>query len=137
MVTMAGMDVKAIRRIERPEATRLAETEIARFADALEALDRADWSRPTANTLWDVRATAGHVLGMIETFTSFRNLVRDVRAGSKKAGDGPQVDGITAHQVEITADLSPGQLIERLRAAGPLNARWRARRRLLRRVPLK
>jgi uncharacterized protein (TIGR03083 family) len=134
---MAAMDVGAIPRIERPEATALAEAEIARFADALEALDPDDWTRPTANTLWDVRAMAGHVLGMTETFTSLRNLMSNMRAGSKLAGDGPQVDGMTAHQVEITRHLTPAQVVERLRAAGPVNARWRARRRLLRRMPMK
>jgi len=131
------MDVGAIPRIERPEATALAEAEIARFADALEALDPDDWTRPTANTLWDVRAMAGHVLGMTETFTSLRNLMSNMRAGSKLAGDGPQVDGLTAHQVEITRHLTPAQVVERLRAAGPVNARWRARRRLLRWMPMK
>jgi uncharacterized protein (TIGR03083 family) len=134
---MAAMDVGAIPRIERPEATALAEAEIARFADTLEALDPDDWTRPTANTLWDVRAMAGHVLGMTETFTSLRNLMSNMRAGSKRAGDGPQVDGVTAHQVEITRHLTPAQVVERLRAAGPANARWRARRRLLRRMPMK
>ena len=137
MATVTRVDVATIKRIARPEATALAASEVARFAEALAALEPDDWSRPTANTLWDVRAMAGHVLGMTETFTSVRSLMRDMRAGSKKAGDGPQIDGLTAHQVEITAGLSPAELIERLRAAGPVNAQWRARRRLLRRMPMK
>ena len=132
-----AVDVSTIQPIARPEATRLAQTEIERFADALERLDGDEWALPTANHLWDVRAMAGHVLGMTETFTSFRRLARDMRAGSKLAGDGPQVDGLTAHQVAITNDLSHTELIARLRAAGPRNARWRARRRVLRAAPLK
>jgi uncharacterized protein (TIGR03083 family) len=134
---MGAVDVSTISRIERPEATALAEAEVARFADALESLAPEDWTRPTANMLWDVRAMAGHVLGMTETFTSLRNFLRDMRAGSKRAGDGPQVDGLTAHQVEITRGLTPAQVIERLRAAGPVSARWRARRRLMRRMSMK
>lgn len=134
---MDAVDVTTIVPIARPEATELARTEVARFAEALEALDPDDWARPTANTLWDVRAMAGHVLGMTETFTGFRRLARDMRAGSKRKGDGPSVDGLTAHQVDITAGLSTDELIARLRAAGPANARWRARRRLLRLAPLK
>ena len=134
---MGAVDVASIPTLERPEATRLAEAEVARMVEALEALDDDDWSRPTANHLWDVRAMAGHVLGMTETFTSLRRLARDMRVGTKKAGDGPQIDGLTAHQVEITSHLSPAELIERLRAAGPVSARWRARRRLLRLAPLK
>jgi uncharacterized protein (TIGR03083 family) len=131
-----AVDVSTIHPIVRPEATRLAQTEIERFADALETLDDDEWALPTANDLWDVRAMAGHVLGMTETFTSFRRLARDMRAGSKLAGDGPQVDGLTAHQIAITTELSHAELIARLRAAGPRNARWRARRRLVRAAPL-
>jgi hypothetical protein len=131
MMTSTGdpvdaVDVSTIQPIVRPEATRLALTEIERFADALETLDDSEWALPTANHLWDVRAMAGHVLGMTETFTSFRRLARDMRAGSGLAGDGPQVDGLTAHQMAITTELSHAELSARLRAAGPRNARWRA-----------
>ena len=80
---------------------------------------------------------AGHVLGMTETFSSFGHLIRDMRAGSKQRGDGPQIDGLTAHQVALAADLSTSELISRLRAAAPAAARWRARRRLLRLVSMK
>jgi uncharacterized protein (TIGR03083 family) len=131
------VDVTTIRRIERPEAAVLAETEVARYVEALEALDDDDWAEPTANTLWDVRAMSGHVLGMTETFTSLRNVIRDMRAAEKLKGDGPQVDGLTAQQVRITADLTTSELIERLRAAGPKNARWRGSRKLLRNGRLK
>ena len=132
-----AVDVATIQPIVRPEATRLAQTETERFADALETLDDDEWALPTANHLWDVRAMAGHVLGMTETFTSLRRLARDMRAGSKLAGDGPQIDGVTAHQVAITAELSHAEIVARLRAAGPRNARWRARRRVLRAGPMK
>jgi uncharacterized protein (TIGR03083 family) len=134
---VGAIDVRDIAPIARPEATALAEAEVARFADALEALDEGDWALPTANTLWDVRAMAGHVLGMTETFTSYRNVVRDMIAAERLKGDGPQVDGLTAQQVALTAPLSTTELVTRLRAAGPRNARWRARRRFLRAAPLK
>jgi uncharacterized protein (TIGR03083 family) len=133
----AAVDVTTIRRIERPEATALAEAELLRCADALEALDPGDWSKPTANHLWDVRAMAGHILGMAETFTGMRKLIGVMRAGEKLKGDGPSVDGMTAHQVAITADLSTTELVERLRAAGPESAQWRGSRRLLRNGSLK
>ena len=57
---------------------------------------------------------AGHVLGMTETFTGYRNLVRDMRAAEKLKGDGPQVDGLTAQQVAFTAGLTTTELIGRL-----------------------
>jgi uncharacterized protein (TIGR03083 family) len=131
------VDVATIARIQRPEAARLAEAELLRFADALEALGADDWSKPTANHLWDVRAMAGHTLGMAETFTSFRNVARDMRAAGKLKGDGPQVDGLTAQQVQRTADLSTTELIGRLRGAASVNARWRAARRIMRAAPMK
>ena len=80
---------------------------------------------------------AGHTLGMAETFTSFRNVARDMRAAGKLKGDGPQVDGLTAQQVRLTAGLSTTDLIGRLRGAAPVNARWRAARRLMRAAPMK
>jgi uncharacterized protein (TIGR03083 family) len=133
----AVVDITTIRRIERPEATRLAEAELRRCADAFEALDEAAWSLPTANHLWDVRAMAGHVLGMAETFTSFGNVARDMRAAGKLKGDGPQVDGLTAQQVRRTEGLTTVELVGRLRAAATASPRWRAKRRFMRAAPMK
>ncbi|MFL6206027.1 MAG: maleylpyruvate isomerase family mycothiol-dependent enzyme [Acidimicrobiales bacterium] len=134
---MTITDLAELRPIERPEATTLAQDEVALMAAALRSLDGDDWTRSTDCPLWDVRAMAGHVLGMTNTFTSFRRLMADMRAGGKRAGKGPIIDGLTAVQVDANADLSPDELIARLEAAGPVNARWRARRRFVRRAPLK
>ena len=99
---MRTVDVTTLRPIAQPEAKELAETEVARMVAALRALDAEDWTRPTDCTLWDVRAMAGHVLGMTKTFTGFRRLVSDMRAGSKRAGDGPMIDGLRPR-------IKPGQ----------------------------
>ena len=120
-----------------PETKALAETETARMVSALRRLDAADWTRPTDNTLWDVRAMAGHVLGMTETFTGLGKLASYMRAAGKRAGDGPFVDGLTAEQVDRNADLSTAELIDRLEQLGPVAARWRASRRLMRHIPIK
>ena len=40
--------------IERPAATRLAETEYQRVTDAVDALQLEDWTRPTDCTEWDL-----------------------------------------------------------------------------------
>ena len=85
-----------------------------------------DWTRPTDCPLWDVRAMAGHVLGMTETFSGLGKFASNMRAGGKRAGDGPFIDGLTAVQVDATAGLSTGELIDRLEAVGPVAARWRA-----------
>lgn len=125
-------DVSTITRIQQPEATRLAEAELLRCADALAALDEDDWAEPTANHLWDVRAMAGHILGMADTFSSLRHVARDMRAAGKLKGDGPQIDGLTAQQVRLNEGWSTTELVERIRAVAPVSARWRGRRRFLR-----
>ena len=134
---MTATDVAAVHPIAQPEAEALAAAEVARMARALRALEAEDWTRPTDCDLWDVRAMAGHVLGMTRTFTGFRRLVSDMRAGGKRAGDGPMIDGLTAVQVEANAALTTGEVVEQLDAIGPVAARWRARRRVLRHAPMK
>lgn len=126
--------VEAVPTIARPESIRLAEAETARLAAVLRSLDDAAWSAPTDCPLWDVRAMAGHVLGMVETFSSLRRFARDMRAGGKAAGDGPFIDGLTAVQVRAHAGLSRSELIDRLEARGPVQAAWRGSRRLMRQI---
>ena len=79
--------------IQRPESRVLAEAETARMASALRRLDAADWTHATDNTLWDVRAMAGHVVGMTETFSGLGKLASYMRAAAKRKGDGPMIDG--------------------------------------------
>ena len=59
------------------------------------------------------------------------------RAGGKLAGDRPLIDGVTAHQVAANAHLSTDELVARMAAAGPRQARWRTERPILRRMPMK
>ncbi|MHA6781496.1 maleylpyruvate isomerase family mycothiol-dependent enzyme [Pseudonocardia saturnea] len=132
---MTVVEVQAVRPIVRPETRTLAAGETARMVDALRALEPDDWAAPTDCPAWDVRAMAGHVLGMTEGFTGVRRMVSMFRAGAKRAGDGPLIDGVTAMQVAANAHLGRAQLIERMAAAGPEQARWRATRRLLRAMP--
>lgn len=130
-------DVGEVRPIERPESIPRAETETARMVAMLRSLDEADWSAATDCPDWDVRAMAGHVLGMTQTFSSLRHFARDMPAGTKAAGDGPFIDGLTAVQVRDQAALPREELIRRLEDAGPRNARWRGSRRLMRHIPIK
>jgi uncharacterized protein (TIGR03083 family) len=123
--------------VVRPESRALAEAETGRMVSALRRLDAEDWTRQTDNTLWDVRAMAGHVLGMTETFSGVGKLLSYMRAAGKRQGDGPFIDGLTAEQVDRTAGLSTTELIDRLAQVGPVAARWRASRRLMRHIPIK
>jgi uncharacterized protein (TIGR03083 family) len=111
--------------LDRPALMRLAETEYERVAELLDDLQPADWTRPTDCPGWDVRAMAGHVLGMAEMAASIRETRRQQKAASKRGG--LPLDALTALQVEEHAHLSPSQLAERLHDVGP--RAFRARRR--------
>ena len=121
----------------RPEAGVLAATENQRVLEVLRSLRDEDWAKQTDCPAWDVRALAAHVLGGIEAFATFREWMHQMRAGTKAAGDGPFIDGMTAVQVRERADLTRGELLDRLADAGPRAARWRGNRRLMRRIPMK
>jgi uncharacterized protein (TIGR03083 family) len=135
MSAPTAVKVADIRPIARPESVALAEAESARMATLLRSLTPQEWTCPTDCPKWDVRAMAGHVLGMTETFTGLRRMIAMMRAGAKAAGDGPAIDGLTAAQVAANAHLDTAELVSRLEKAGPVQARWRGRRRLLRHVP--
>jgi uncharacterized protein (TIGR03083 family) len=102
----------------------LAAVEYERFADLLRELDPADWARPTDCPDWDVRAMAGHVLGMAEMVASVRGFATQ-NAGAARAGGG--IDALTALQVRRTAGLPAAEVVERLTAIGPRAVRGRRR----------
>jgi uncharacterized protein (TIGR03083 family) len=132
----SAVRVEDVPLITSPESVTLAATETARMAALLASLDPEEWRRPTDCPAWDVRAVAGHVLGMTEGFTSTWRMVAGFVAGSRRAGDGPAIDGLTAAQVERNSGLDTAELVRRLEAAGPRQAGWRARARHLRPMPM-
>ena len=67
--------------LDRETAMRLAATEYGRFASLLRTLAPGDWARPTDCPAWDVRAMAGHVLGMAQMVAAVRSLRRAERGG--------------------------------------------------------
>ena len=134
------VDVRSIPPITRSEARQLASTEHGRLVDLLRSLGSEDWSRQTDCPLWDVRAMAGHSVGMLGDFTSYRSLLRRMRSASRNAKrEGvPMVDAMTAMQVADHAALSTDQLVDLAARNGPRAARWRAgANRVFRRVPMK
>jgi uncharacterized protein (TIGR03083 family) len=134
MTTITTTDIGPI---TRPEATTLAAAETANMVALLRSLTDDEWVRPTDCPDWDVRAVAGHVLGMVEGFTGLWRMASMFRAGAKVKGDGLLIDGVTAMQVATNAHLGTDVLVDRMAAGGPLQARWRGRRPLLRRMPMK
>src|SRR3954465_8789532 len=110
--------------LDSATAVQLAETEYERAAALLRSLDGADWSRPTDCTGWDVRAMAGHMLGMTRMATSLRQLAHQMQA-ARKGGGG--IDALTAVQVREQAGLSADELTTQYAAAGPAAVRFRRR----------
>jgi uncharacterized protein (TIGR03083 family) len=134
MTTITTTDIGPI---TRPEAMALAAAETANMVAMLRSLTDEDWAQPTDCTGWDVRAVAGHVLGMVEGFTGLWPMASMFRAGAKVKGDGPLIDGVTAAQVAANAHLGVAELADRMAAGGPRQARWRCNRPLLRRMSMK
>jgi uncharacterized protein (TIGR03083 family) len=129
--------VEDLRPIQRPETVELARTETSRMVALLRDLRTPEWALPTDCTEWDVRSLAGHVLGMTETFTGLPIMARTmIGAGRAQRPGTTFIDTLTARQVRATASLTTGELISRMGAAGPVQARWRGSRRLLRRMPM-
>jgi uncharacterized protein (TIGR03083 family) len=115
--------------LNRDLAVRLAATEYDQVVALLERLTPEQWSAPTDCPGWDVRAMAGHVLGMAQMAASLREMVRQQLAAAKrqKRDGGLSIDALTAVQVDKNADLSNAELVEAMRAIGPKAARTRRR----------
>jgi uncharacterized protein (TIGR03083 family) len=120
--------------LDRDSALRLAATEYDRFTAVLRALEPADWLRPTECSGWDVRAMAGHVLGMAEMVASFRQFAVQ-NAGAARAGGG--IDALTSLQVRGREELTPEEVVERFAVVAPRAVPGRRRlSRLMGRFPV-
>jgi uncharacterized protein (TIGR03083 family) len=111
--------------LDRPTLMRLAAQEYDRFAAVLADLDGADWTRPTECTGWDVRAMAGHALGMVEMAATIREGRRQQKAALERGGKF--IDALTALQVEERAELTAYQVTRRFQRLAPRAARARRR----------
>ncbi len=111
--------------LDRATAMHLAETEYQRFLAMLQQLAPEGWRRPTDCDGWDVRAVAGHCLGMAEMAASLRQMLHQMSAAKRRGG--VPIDALTAVQVEERADLTPDQVTARFARVGPKAARSRRR----------
>ncbi len=119
-------DVATIRALGHAEAMVLAAAEFDAVVDLLRSLGPSDWSRQTVCELWDVRAMAGHMLGMAEAQASIRQFIHDARSAAKRKS-GAMIDEMTATQVRERAQLTTSQLLDRFTAAAPRAVRARRR----------
>ena len=121
--------------LDRSTALRLAATEYQRYLDLLGTLEPQHWSQPTDCPAWTVKQMAAHNLGMAEMAGSLPEMVRQFTAAGRRPEDG--IDALTAHQIERRASLTPAEIIDRYRAAGPQASQGRRRRsRLIGRVTM-
>jgi uncharacterized protein (TIGR03083 family) len=112
-------------QLDRDTAMRLAATEYQRVVGLLSSLQPADWSKPTDCSGWDVRAMAGHLLGMAEMAASIRENIRQLRAARRRGGE--LLDALTALQVDERASLSADELVARFTTMAPKAAIGRRR----------
>ncbi|MCA1781826.1 MAG: maleylpyruvate isomerase family mycothiol-dependent enzyme [Dermatophilaceae bacterium] len=124
-------DKKHARRaqFDREVAARLAETEYARVADLLDRLTSEQWAVETDCPGWDVRAMAGHMLGMIQMVASVPEMARQQTTATRlaKRNGGLMIDALTNLQVEKNAALTTSELVAEIRAVAPKAARNRRR----------
>lgn len=115
--------------LDHAVATRLAATEYDRVVALLGGLTPDQWSTPTDCPGWDVRAMAGHMLGMAQMAATLTETARQQVGSQRRAKrDGTSLlDALTALQVEKNADLAPQEVVEAMRRVGPKAARTRAR----------
>ena len=111
--------------LPRQVADELATTEYERVLAVLRELTVEEWGRPTSCPGWDVRAMAGHILGMAEFAATVRQNLRQGRA-ARRAG-GVWIDALTALQVAEHAHMTTDELVTRFAAIAPRAARGRRR----------
>lgn len=115
--------------LERAVAAQLAKDEYERVADLLASLSAEQWHTPTDCPGWDVRAMAGHMLGMIQMVASVPEMARQQASATRRAKreGGLMIDALTALQVEKNSALTPDELVTEVRRLGPRAARNRRR----------
>lgn len=115
--------------IDHAAAMRLAAVEYDRVIALFAELTPEQWTRPTACTGWDVRAMAGHILGMAQMVATMPELARQQVVSQRRANKDAVavIDALTALQVEKNAALTNGEVVEDMRAIAPKAVRGRRR----------
>jgi len=115
--------------LDHATAIALAATEYERVASLFDRLSAEQWTRPTDCPDWDVRAMAGHMLGMVQMVATLPGFISQ-QVGSQRAAKrdgGLAIDALTALQVRRNAGLSTTEVLEQLRRLAPKATRMRRR----------
>src|SRR3954470_8236867 len=104
-------DMKDIRH---DEWMAMSEEEYRRIGRQLADLTGNDWHRPTDCTEWDVRDLVAHLVGNAEMSASMREMRRQQKLGRRLRPGGPDIDGMTAVQVQERTEVPPAQLVREL-----------------------
>jgi uncharacterized protein (TIGR03083 family) len=123
--TTAKTTAPRVSALDRSVAMRLAADEYDRMVAQLRRLAATDWGRPTDCPAWDVRAIAGHTVGMTEMAASFPEQLRQMKAAGKAGG--VFIDALTALQVDKHKSDTTDALVARLAKVGPKAAKGRRR----------
>lgn len=130
-IELGARSTKKTRRsaLDHDIAMTLAATEYERVVTMFESCTPQQWSIPTECPGWDVRAMAGHMLGMAQMIATVPELVRQQTTAqrSAKKNHGPSIDALTALQVAKNAKLSTSALVDNMRVVGPKAVRGRRR----------
>jgi uncharacterized protein (TIGR03083 family) len=130
MTMTSTRDVKSVNPIDHDEAMRITAVEFDRMLHAAQDLAPEDWTRPTANTEWDVRAVMAHLLGAAEANASMRENAHQMRTGKrlfKEIGGSHWVDGVNEIQIRERAELTNAEIVDRYAAVIPGAVRGRSR----------
>jgi uncharacterized protein (TIGR03083 family) len=116
-------------RFARGVAMELATTEYERVADLLDRLTPEQWTADTDCPDWDVRAMAGHMLGMMQMAASLPEMIRQQAASTWRAKreGGLMIDALTALQVAKNAGRAPADIVSEVRRLGPRAVNGRRR----------
>lgn len=121
-MTTTSTDVTTIPRIGHDEAMRITAVEFDRMITLLHELRGDDWTRPTDNDEWDVRATVLHLLGAAEANASLRESFSQFTRGKrlfKVIGGHHWVDGINEIQIRDRATVTDDEIVRRYEVAAP------------------
>jgi uncharacterized protein (TIGR03083 family) len=117
-----------MKNIRHDEWMAMSEEEYRRIGQLLAGLSDDDWHRPTDCSEWDVRDLVAHLVGNAEMSASVREMRRQQKLGRRLRPGGPDIDGMTALQVQERGEVSSAQLVSDL--ADVAVRAVRARRRL-------